>query len=106
MRLRLLAADPRCGYAVNGDAPVQAGVCRLDARPIGVPPYGAARQTITVWRNLPGLSPLAAARYVFRKPMRFRIGEIGAAHRAHDVQVRISYRLARRSAEFGAAGRR
>jgi hypothetical protein len=89
----LLAADEGCGYAKNGNAPLHAGVCAAYLDRIELRPGRSARRTISLTWGLPGMGPLARGRYVFRKPMRFRISGRGPGGEPHPVLVRLTYEV-------------
>jgi hypothetical protein len=65
-----LAADEGCGYAVQPLVPV----CRLDLRLLTVEPRASVAGTITLFKGLRGMKPLAPGTYVFRKEIRFQAG--------------------------------
>jgi hypothetical protein len=92
---RLLAADEGCGYATNGkpNAPVHAGACRTYLDSIELPPDGSARRTISLQWGLPGMGPLRRGRYVFRKPVRFRVDGPGEGGEKRSAVVRLTYEV-------------
>jgi hypothetical protein len=72
---RLLAADEGCGYALNyPGAPAKAGACRAYLELLTVKPHASARQLITLTWGLPGMDRLVPGTYVFRRPVRFQLG--------------------------------
>jgi hypothetical protein len=73
---RLLAADEGCGWAQDSPkAPARAGACRASLELIGVRPHASVKRSITLFWGLPGMNKLEAGRYMFRRPVRFQLGD-------------------------------
>jgi hypothetical protein len=84
----LLGADEGCGYGSGGGL----GVCLMYLDTFTLPPGGAAKRTVTLYRGLAGMEPLAAGSYVFRKPIRLVAGATPPAIVGGDaVQLRLTY---------------
>jgi hypothetical protein len=86
------SSDRRCGYfRVN---PLR-GFCIL---PLDFPflrAQGRLSRTVTLWKGLPGMAPLAAGTYVFRTPLRFQFGrEVPEEGAGRSVTIRLVYRVA------------
>ena len=86
------SSDRRCGYLRV--EPLRA-VCIL---PLDFPflrAQGRLSRTVTLWKGLPGMAPLAAGTYVFRTPLRFQVGrEVPGAGAGRSVTIRLVYRVA------------
>jgi hypothetical protein len=94
-RRALIAADEGCGYAYEGRAPVEAGVCRLSLDAFVVEPHSEVRRTIALFQGLRGMEPLTSGTYVFEKPIRFQVGrEIPEAGAGRAVVIRLVYEIA------------
>jgi hypothetical protein len=96
---RLLAADEGCGWAQNSPkASAQAGACQASLEPIGVRPHASAKRSITLFWGLPGMDRLAAGRYVFRRPVRFQLGDRPPGEGAGRSEVlRLVYKVEART---------
>lgn len=93
-RPMLVASDEGCGwYRMK---PLR-GWCLANLDFITVRPHRSVSRTITLWKGLRGMKPLAAGTFVFRKPMRFQVGrsvpEVGTGRTA---TIRLVYRVAAR----------
>jgi hypothetical protein len=95
---RLLAADEGCGYALNHPgAPATAGACQAYRDVLTVKPHGSAKRSITLVRGPPGMDPLVAGTYVFRRPIRFQLGvRPPSAGEGRSGVVRFVYTVKRR----------
>jgi hypothetical protein len=96
---RLLAADKGCGYALNyPGAPAIAGVCQLNLDVFTITPHSLAKRSIWLARGLPGMDPLVAGTYVFRRPVRFQFGgELPSDGEGRSGVVRLVYEVEGRS---------
>jgi hypothetical protein len=90
-RPALLVADEGCGYEKRRRKPVRPGACLLYLDEIMVRPGSAARRTITLFKDLRGLEPLAAGTYRWDKVIRFRVGSADAPVRT--ATIRVTYEL-------------
>jgi hypothetical protein len=88
----LLAADEGCGYERFRRKPVRPGACRLYLDAFVVRPGLRARRTVTLFKDLRGMEPLAPGTYVWMKKIRFRIG--GADGPVRTATIRLTYELA------------
>jgi hypothetical protein len=97
-RDRLLAADEGCGYALNyPGAPAKAGACQTYLDVLTVRPHASANRSITLVRGAPGMDPLVAGTYVFRRPVRFKLGALPPdAGEGRSGVVRLVYKVKRR----------
>jgi hypothetical protein len=93
---RLLVVDEGCGYSRNGPrAAVTAGACRAYLDLLTVKPDASANRTITLFKRLPGMDPLSAGTYVFRRPVRFQPGSRQPGEReGRSGVVRVVYKIA------------
>lgn len=99
MERRLLVADEGCGYARNTpSAPVRAGSCLGYLDRLTLRPHDAATRSVTLYEGLPGMKRLRPGTYVFRHPVRFRVGITGSdtAERYTGV-VKLVYEVKPRS---------
>lgn len=72
---RLLVAEQGCGYARNSpQAPAKAGACLAYLDLLTVKPHASAKRSVTLFKGLPGMDPLVAGAYVFRRPVRLQPG--------------------------------
>lgn len=72
---RLLVAEQGCGYARNSpQAPARAGACLAYLDLLTVKPHASAKRSVTLFKGLPGMDPLVAGAYVFRRPVRLQPG--------------------------------
>jgi len=92
---RLLVADQGCGYARRTEeSPIEAGVCASYLDAPTVEPDGSIRRTITLFKELPGMEPLARGTYVFEKVIRFRVGgELPTEETGRTAVVRLVYEI-------------
>ncbi|MGH3046711.1 MAG: hypothetical protein ACRDNC_06875 [Gaiellaceae bacterium] len=91
-RPMLVASDQACGY--YRIKPLR-GACLLYLDFPTVRPHGSVSRTVTLWKGLPGMRPLAAGAYVFRKPLRFQVGrEVPAKGSGRTVTIELVYRVA------------
>jgi hypothetical protein len=95
---RLLAADEGCGYALNyPGAPAKAGACQAYLDVLTVKPHASATRSITLVRGAPGMDPLVADTYVFRRPVRFQFGgQLPSDGEGRSGVVRLVYEVERR----------
>jgi hypothetical protein len=95
---RLLAADEGCGYALNyPGAPAKAGACQAYLDVLTVKPHASAKRSITLFKGLPGMDPLVAGTYVFRRPVRFQPGaRPPSAGEGRSGVLRLVYEIRRR----------
>jgi hypothetical protein len=88
---RLLVGEEGCGYArVTPDANVT-GACLTYLDPFTVRPHSTVSRTVTLYRELTGMRPLAPGTYVFNRPVRFALGSAApepGAGRAFTLKVR------------------
>jgi hypothetical protein len=95
-RRRVLVADAGCGYAIDrrGAAAI-AGVCQASLDLISIEPHASVRRQVTLFKGLGGMERLRAGTYVFRRAVRFRVGErapdVGEGRR---VVLTLAYRVA------------
>lgn len=89
----LLVADEGCGYEKRRRKPVRPGACLLYLDEFMVRPGSAARRTITLFRELRGMEPLAPGTYAWDKVIRFRVGSPDAPVRT--ATIRLTYELSR-----------
>jgi hypothetical protein len=96
---RLLAADEGCGYALNyPGAPAKAGACYAYLEVLTVKPHASAKRSITLFEGLPGMDPLVAGTYVFRRPVRFQFGsQLPSDGEGRSGVVRLMYEVEGRS---------
>jgi hypothetical protein len=88
----LLAADQGCGYAPHDGRIELACLMYLDIPT--VEPQSALTRTVTLWKDLPGMEPLKAGTYVFRKTLRFKDGHKPPAEGAgRTATLRLVYRV-------------
>jgi hypothetical protein len=87
---RLLIAEEGCGFSLGPLEP--ACVLYLDVPSLD--PGESRRRTVTLWKGLPGLKPLAAGTYVFERKIRFRFGRAapGPGHGRRGA-VELTYRV-------------
>jgi hypothetical protein len=87
---RLLVAEEGCGYSL---APLEpACLLYLDISPLD--PGESRSRTVTLWKGLPGLKPLAAGTYPFERRIRFRFGRAapGPGH-GRGGALELTYRV-------------
>ena len=88
----LLAADQGCGYAPHGRRLELACLMYLDIPT--VEPHSALTRTVTLWKGLRGMEPLEPGTYVFRKEVRFQVGQKPPAEGAgRTATLRIVYQV-------------
>jgi hypothetical protein len=88
----LLAADQGCGYGIYKRRIELACLLYLDIPTLD--PHTSLTRTLTLWKGLPGMNPLRPGTYVFRHPIRFRIGrEPPADGRGQTAMLEIDYRV-------------
>ncbi|MGH2683331.1 MAG: hypothetical protein ACRDIX_08880 [Actinomycetota bacterium] len=90
-RPALLVADEGCGYGKHRRKPVEPGVCTLNLDAFVVRPGSTARRTVTLFKDLRGMAPLAPGSYVWDKVIRFRVGRADAPVRT--ATIRLTYEL-------------
>jgi hypothetical protein len=97
-RRRLLVADAGCGYAIDHpSAPVVAGVCQANLDLISIGPHASARRSVTLFEGLHGMHRLLAGMYVFRRAVRFQVGDVApAVGQGHAGVLTLVYRVDRR----------
>jgi hypothetical protein len=84
----LLATDEGCEYGSGGGS----GVCLMYLDAFTLPPGGSAKRSVTLYRDLAGMDPLAAGSYVFRKSIRIVAGATPPTVVGGDaVQLRLTY---------------
>jgi hypothetical protein len=89
----LLAADQGCGYGIYKRRIELACLLYLDIPTLE--PHTSLTRTLTLWKGLPGMNPLRPGTYVFRHPIRFRIGrEPPADGSGQTAMLEIDYRVA------------
>jgi len=71
---RLLAGDEGCGWARVTPESGVTGACLTYLDPFTVRPHATVTRTVTLYRELPGMKRLAPGTYLFRRPIRFRVG--------------------------------
>jgi hypothetical protein len=89
----LLVADEGCGYGKPRRKPVEPGACLLYLDAFTVRPGSTVRRTITLFKELRGMEPLAAGTYRWHKVIRFRVG--GADAPVRTATIRLTYELSR-----------
>jgi hypothetical protein len=87
----LLVADEGCGYGKPRRKPVEPGACAAYLDILEVRPGSTARRTITLFKELRGMEPLAEGTYTWRKVIRFRVGSEDAPVRT--ATIRLTYEL-------------
>jgi hypothetical protein len=87
----LLAADEGCGYERRGKKPVRPGACLLYLDAFDIRPGSTARRTVTLFKELRGMEPLAPGRYLWDKVIRFSVGSPDA--RVRTATIRLTYEL-------------
>jgi hypothetical protein len=87
---RLLVAEAGCGYSLRPLEPA----CLLFLDIPSLEPGEPRSRTVTLWKGLPGLKPLAAGTYVFKKKIRFQFGRAapGPGH-GHLAALELTYRV-------------
>jgi hypothetical protein len=87
---RLLVAEEGCAYILRPLEP--ACVLYLDIP--SLEPGESRSRIVTLWKGLPGLKPLAAGTYVFKKKIRFQFGTAapGPGH-GHRAALDLTYRV-------------
>lgn len=87
----LLVSDNACGY--HRVEPL-VGSCLLYLDFPTVKPGRSITRTITLWKGLRGMKPLTPGTYVFRKPVRFKVGrEVPAKGAGRTFRLRVVYRV-------------
>lgn len=87
----LLVADEGCGYGKPRRKPVEPGACATYLDILELRPGSAARRTITLFKDLRGMDPLASGTYVWDKIIRFRVGRPDAPVRT--TTIRLTYEV-------------
>jgi hypothetical protein len=87
---RLLVAEEGCGYSLRPLEPA----CLLYLDIPSLAPGESRSRTVTLWKGLPGMKPLAAGTYVFKKTVRFQFGRVapGPSHGRRGI-VELSYKV-------------
>ena len=87
---RLLVSEEGCGYSLRPFEP--ACLLYLDISPLE--PGESRSRTVTLWKGLGGLQPLAAGTYVFKKTVRFQFGRAAPGPRhGHRGVLELTYRV-------------
>lgn len=86
----LLVADEGCGYEKRAKR-VKPGACLLYLDAFTIRAGSSARRTITLFKDLRGMEPLAAGTYRWNKVIRFRVGPPDAPVRT--ATIRLTYEL-------------
>jgi hypothetical protein len=87
----LLVADEGCGYGKPRKKPVEPGACLLYLDEFMVRPGATVRRTMTLFKDLRGMEPVAPGTYVWDKVIRFRLGSPNAP--ARTATIRLTYEL-------------
>lgn len=75
-RAILLAGDEGCGYGRSSKSgPVEAGACDRYLDAFSLRPGESTARTITLWKELAGMSPLEPGVYEWVKTLRFSTGD-------------------------------
>jgi len=90
----LLVAELGCGFSFHGpDGSVNAGVCLTSWSGHTLQPGDSLSWKISIFKGLPGMSPLAAGTYVFEQPLNYG----GADGRGiNHVTLDVTYTIAAR----------
>jgi hypothetical protein len=89
--LLLAEADSRCGY--RAVRPLRA-VCVLPLIFVDIAPGRSVTRITTLWRGLRRIAPLQPGTYVFRQPLRFRLGNHPPAEgRGRPGSIELTYRI-------------
>jgi hypothetical protein len=94
---RLLAADRGCGYGIeHAGAPAEPGACLMYLDLLTVPPHGSATRTVTLFKDLPGMTRLVPGTYVFNRLIRFAPGTaIPDVDEGQSVTLKLRYVVSR-----------
>ena len=93
-RPMLVASDSGCGY--YRVKPLR-GACPMYLDFPSVKPHDSISRTVTLWKGLRGMTPLATGTYVFRKLLRFQAGrEVPEEGAGRAVTIELVYRVAAR----------
>jgi hypothetical protein len=86
----LLVAEEGCGYSLRPLEPT----CLLYLDIPSLRPGESRTRTVTLWKGLRGLKPLAAGTYVFKKTVRFQFGRAapGPGH-GHRGVIELTYKV-------------
>lgn len=87
----LAEADGRCGY--RAVRPLRAA-CILPLIFVDVRPRKSVTRTVTLWKGLRRMEPLKAGTYVFRQPLRYRLGKYPPAEGdGRTGTIKLVYRI-------------
>jgi len=96
-RRRLLAADEGCGYVPGTPSSrLEADACQLYLDAFVVRPQRSVSRTVTLFKGLPGMKPLTARTYTFKKVIRFGAGrEVPDEGTGRTAVLRLVYDIRR-----------
>jgi hypothetical protein len=87
----IAVADWRCGY--RAVRPVRAA-CVLPLDFVDLRPGRSTPRTVTLWNGLRRMAPLETGTYVFRQPLRFRLGKYPPAEgEGRRAAIKLVYRV-------------